>query len=134
MSDMAKVHVRKILLAWCRNEANTAKRIVELAGEGTRVVKAHPGGAYTDALTSEVLLTGQESEETVARIQGDQDWLHIDYIWESSGPPAVEPTPGVPASLAAALEDWLSVSTTPDEEVAEYIGWSVAEVKACREE
>ncbi|MEV6712567.1 hypothetical protein AB0M48_11045 [Lentzea sp. NPDC051208] len=37
-------------------------------------------------------------------------------------------TAGIPDSLSAALDDWISSWGTPDEEIAEFIGWSVDKV------
>lgn len=41
-------------------------------------------------------------------------------------------TPGVPTSLRRALEEWAVDEATPDEEIAEFIGWPVARVREHR--
>ena len=54
-------------------------------------------------------------------------WIHIDQIESEPGPLPV--TAGIPESLSAALDDWISTLSTPDEEIAEFIGWSVDKVR-----
>ncbi|GAA1319160.1 hypothetical protein OOK39_45670 [Streptomyces sp. NBC_00264] len=39
----------------------------------------------------------------------------------------------IPGSLADALQDWLGSAGTLDEDVAEFVGWSVDEVARHRE-
>ncbi|GIE78590.1 hypothetical protein Aph02nite_45400 [Actinoplanes philippinensis] len=41
-------------------------------------------------------------------------------------------TPGVPPSLRKALEEWVVDESTPDDEVADFIGWPVARVREHR--
>ena len=43
-------------------------------------------------------------------------------------------TPGIPVSLGHAIQDWLAMLATSDEEVAEFIGWPVERNRALREE
>ncbi|MFD3941777.1 hypothetical protein [Streptomyces sp. NPDC058579] len=50
---------------------------------------------------------------------------HLDRPEDSMAP--VDPA-GVPHSLSEALQDWLGMSSTPDEDTAEFVGWSVEEV------
>jgi hypothetical protein len=40
--------------------------------------------------------------------------------------------PGVPPSLGQAIDDWISQTSTPDDEIAEFIGWSVEKVREHR--
>ncbi|WP_435111892.1 hypothetical protein [Nocardiopsis synnemataformans] len=132
MNSTTQQHVRKILLAWRRDEAAVLRRIDELATEGLRVVVIDDTGVITDARTNQVLLTGHETEAEADLIRGDEDWLDRDYIWETASPPVVEPTGGLPASLCNALEEWLAQEATPAEEVAEWIGWTPEQVEECR--
>ncbi|MFI5841736.1 hypothetical protein ACIA8K_18700 [Catenuloplanes sp. NPDC051500] len=41
-------------------------------------------------------------------------------------------TPGVPRSLRRVLEEWAVDESTPDEEIAEFIGWPVDRVREHR--
>ena len=41
-------------------------------------------------------------------------------------------TPGVPPSLRRALEAWAVDESTPDEEIAQFIGWTVERVREHR--
>ncbi|MBL7258789.1 hypothetical protein [Paractinoplanes lichenicola] len=41
-------------------------------------------------------------------------------------------TAGVPPSLRRALEEWVTQDSTPDEEIAAFIGWPVPKVREYR--
>ena len=41
-------------------------------------------------------------------------------------------TPGVPPSLQRALQEWVVDDLTPDEDIAEFIGWTVGRVREHR--
>jgi hypothetical protein len=41
-------------------------------------------------------------------------------------------TPGVPPSLGRVLEEWAVDESTPDEEIATFIGWPVGKVREHR--
>ncbi|WP_250037654.1 hypothetical protein [Paractinoplanes maris] len=41
-------------------------------------------------------------------------------------------TPGVPPSLRRALQEWVVDELTPDEDIAEFIGWTVERVREHR--
>ncbi|GAB2571732.1 hypothetical protein Aab01nite_04160 [Paractinoplanes abujensis] len=41
-------------------------------------------------------------------------------------------TPGVPLSLQQALQEWVVDESTPDEDIAEFIGWTVERVREHR--
>ena len=70
-------------------------------------------------------------DEATQRLDPDRKWMHIDSLDEDGD--EVEPV-GIPDSLADALQDWLGTTSTPDEDVAEFVGWSVKEVARHREE
>ena len=78
--------------------------------------------------------SGIEGYDAVAeRLDPDKKWFHCDHLWDEVPLSDVE-TPGVPPSLGRAIEDWLATTSTPDTEIAEFIGWSVDTVRAHREE
>jgi hypothetical protein len=41
-------------------------------------------------------------------------------------------TPGVPATLGQAIDDWMAQAATTDEDIAEFIGWPVEKVREQR--
>lgn len=89
--------------------------------------------AITDWRTGDLIVHGaggiEAYDATAARLDPDGKWLHIDTVDEGGAP--VE-FPGIPASLADFLQDWLGAA--PDEDVASFVGWSVEEVARHREE
>lgn len=89
----------------------------------------------TDWRTEDLLASGTGSYEAydaaVRRLDPAGKWVHVDTVDEDP----TEPAPaGIPTSLADALQDWVGTTSTPDEEVAEFVGWSVEEVALHREE
>lgn len=87
----------------------------------------------TDWRTGDLIINGaggyESYGEAAQRLDPDGKWLHIDTVDEGGAP--VE-FPGIPASLADFLQDWLGAA--PDEDVASFVGWSVEEVARHREE
>ena len=73
-------------------------------------------------------------EAAGARLDPDDTWFHIDHA-DGDEDDYAEPVDhhGVPESLANALQDWLGMTSTPNEDVAVVVGWSVEEVKRHRE-
>lgn len=71
------------------------------------------------------------SSPDCVRLDPDGKWLHIDSL--DTEPGSVD-LAGLPASLADALQDWLGSTGTSDEDVAQFVGWSVEEVARHREE
>lgn len=65
------------------------------------------------------------------RLDPDGMWFNADFFAEDEPLPDVI-TPGVPPSLGQAIDDWLSQTSTPDDEIAEFIGWSVEKVNEHR--
>ena len=59
----------------------------------------------------------------------DGMFIHIDNLAQQRARPD---NPGIPHSLAGALEDWVDLLTTPDEDNARFVGWPVADVAAAR--
>ncbi|WP_399553847.1 hypothetical protein OG473_39290 (plasmid) [Streptomyces anulatus] len=94
-----------------------------------------PTWEITDWRTGELIKGGTGSYEAydaaAVQLAPDCKWIHIDNVDDELTEVEVA---GVPASLANALQDWIGSAGTPDEDVAAFVGWSVAEVARHREE
>src|SRR5690606_40940718 len=78
---------------------------------------------WSSDVCSSDLLDGYD--ETTERLDPEGTWVHIDHIEPEVAPlPVIE---GIPESLGTALADWIGYRGTPDEEVAEFIGWPRSE-------
>lgn len=145
MTDTA-VHdyVRALLRQRLADEQARQERISALEKEGHRLVDGGQTGRteddqatweITDWRTGALLVSGTGDHGTydaeAMRLDPDGKWLHIDNVDDDGT--VVEPV-GIPASLADALQDWLGMAATSDEDVAEFVGWSVDEVARHREE
>ncbi len=88
-----------------------------------------------DWRTSQLLAKGAGGVEAYnaayERLNADGTWVDYDTVGDVL--PADVLTPGVPSSLGSALEDWVGTPSTPDTEIAEFIGWSVTDVRAHRQ-
>lgn len=129
----------------CRLTDENARldRIRALEAAGHRMVDGGQTGRteddqatweITDWRTGEVLASGigdNAYDSEGARLDPDGKWLHIDNVEEDM---AEVESAGFPASLADFLQDWLGSAGTSDEDVAEFVGWSVEEVARHREE
>jgi hypothetical protein len=76
-------------------------------------------------------LDGYDAE--TQRLDPEGKWFHRDLLQDEVPLSKVE-TPGVPPSLGQAIEDWLGAVGTPDEEIAEFIGWPVEKVTEHRDQ
>lgn len=132
-------YVRALLHQYRADEGARQERIRALEADGRRIVDGGQTGQdsweITDWRTGDLLALGTggivDYDAASTRLDPDGEWLHIDRV--DVDPVDVEPV-GFPASLADALQDWLGLVTTPDEDVAQFIGWSVEEVARHREE
>lgn len=132
-------YVRALLRQYRADDEARQETIRALEADGRRIVDggqtSQDSWEITDWRTEEVLASGTDGlrgyDAAASRLDPDGTWLHIDRI--DSDETSVEPV-GIPASLAGALEDWLGSVGTPDEDVAEFVGWSVEEVTRHREE
>lgn len=144
VDTVVRDYVRALLRQRLADEQARQDRIRALEKDGHRLVDGGQTGRtdddqatweITDWRTGDVLVSGTGDDSTydaaAMRLDPDGKWLHIDNV-EDDGT-EVEPV-GIPASLANALQDWLGVTSTPDEDVAEFVGWSVEEVARHREE
>jgi hypothetical protein len=132
-------YVRALLRQYRADEDARLERIRVLEAEGRRVVSGGQVGEdsweITDWRTGEILVNGTGGidayDEAADRLDPDGKWLHLDNI--DTEPADVE-IAGIPASLADALQDWLGSAGTPDEDVAQFVGWPTEEVARHREE
>ena len=131
-------YVQALLRQHRADEDNRLESIRALEEAGRRIVDGGQTGqdtwAITDWRTGDLIASGTGGYDdygaAAARLDPDGKWLHIDNIDADST--SVEPV-GLPASLAEALQDWLGLVATTDEEVAQFVGWSVEEVARHRE-
>lgn len=132
-------YVQALLRQYRADEDARQERILALEAAGRRIVGGGQTGQdsweITDWRTGELLASGtggiDDYDAATMRLDPDGMWLHIDTI--DAEPASVEPL-GIPASLADALQDWLGSAGTPDEDVAQFVAWSVEEVARHREE
>lgn len=139
--DAVREHACRVLQAASSENQTRLRHAEELERAGHRIV----GGGQTgpdswtiyDWRTNQLLAegaTGIEGYDAVAeRLDPDDRWFHCDHLWDDVPLTDVE-TPGVPPSLGRAIEDWLGSTGTPDAEIAEFVGWSVDDVRARRKE
>lgn len=132
-------YVQALLRQYRTDEDARQERIRALEAEGRRIVDGGQTGqdawAITDWRTGNLIAKGtgghRDYDAAAARLDPDGKWLHIDTV--DADPVNVEPV-GIPASLADALQDWLGSAGTADEDVAEFVGWSVEDIARHREE
>lgn len=132
-------YVQALLRRSRADEETRQERIRALEAAGRLIVDGGQTGQdeweITDWRTGETLASGTGGPEAYGeagqRLDPDGTWLHIDNL--DTDPVDVEPV-GIPASLADALQDWLGSTATSDEDVAQFVGWSVDEVARHREE
>lgn len=139
-TDTAVRDYVQALLRQCRSDEDARQeRIRALEAAGRRMVNGGQTGEdeweITDWRTGETLASGTGGldayGEAGQRLDPNGTWLHIDNL--DTGLADVEPI-GIPASLADALQDWLGSTATPDEDIAQFVGWSVEDVARHREE
>lgn len=139
-TDTAVRDYVQALLRQCRSDEDARQeRIRALEAAGRRMVNGGQTGEdeweITDWRTGETLASGTGGldayGEAGQRLDPNGTWLHIDNL--DADLVDVEPV-GLPASLADALQDWLGMASTPDEDVAQFVGWSVEDVARHREE
>ncbi|MEV4413777.1 hypothetical protein [Catellatospora sp. NPDC049609] len=134
--DLVQEYVRRYLVAQREAERSLADAVDKLKASGHRIIDggqtSQSTWQYTDWHTGEVIASGDagtSDDEVLAALDPDDMYLHIDNIERQP----VEPeNPGIPQSLASALEDWVDLLTTPDEDIARFVGWSVEDVAAAR--
>lgn len=56
--------------------------------------------------------------------------FHADGLYAEIAPDPA--TPGIPPSLSRAIEEWVCAPSTPDEDIATFVGWPVGKVREHR--
>ncbi len=140
-TDAVREHARRVLEASRGDDQARLRHVEELERAGHRIV----GGGQTsgdswaiyDWRTNQLIAEGDNGIEgydaAAGRLGPDEKWFHSDHLWDDVPITDVEPV-GLPPSLGLAIEDWIGAMSTPDAEIAEFIGWSVDSVRAHREE
>jgi hypothetical protein len=143
MTDLTRQHVRKILEARMLDETSRATAIRDLEASGKRLIDSGQTDRLEDGTsvweirdwrTKEVLAggTGDDGyDDACKELDPAGTWLHIDNVEDTLTEPV---TGGLPHSLGHALDDWVGATSTPDEDIAEWVGWSVEKVRRCRSE
>lgn len=138
-TDVTREHIRRVLKAQRRAEDARLRRAEELERAGRRIVEggqvSHDRWVIRDWRTDEVLAEGNggldEYDAVATRLDPDHTWFHADHLYDDEPEPYVT-TPGMPPSLGAAIEDWVAAPASPDEEIAEFVGWSIEKVQEHR--
>lgn len=145
--DLTKIHVRKVLEARAAWQAVFTAKVRELEAAGRVLVDAGQAGSYgddsrapwevTDWRTGKALASGRGNyEEFIAefdRLNADGRWILVGPVIEEYGSPEYPSTPGLPDSLAKALEEWVEVTAEADD-VAAWTGAPVDYVAQCMRE
>lgn len=141
MSEAIVIHVRKILQAREAEWVATMAEVEKLEAAGCRIITGGQTGRDTwdivDWRTDEIIAEGGGGLDGYAkaheRLNPEGTWHHMDPI---AADIMIDPAPteGVPPSLAQALEDWIGQLNTPDDEIAQVVGWSEDDVARCRQD
>ncbi|GAB2594470.1 hypothetical protein Aab01nite_82980 [Paractinoplanes abujensis] len=126
----AAAYVRAYLRAPFRADEARRRRARQIVRAGGRVVT---GGMtcgaqweLRDWLTDE--LVGRGSDGPGGLRVALLGLCHADSLYAESD----ITTSDVPLSLRRALEEWVCEPDTPDEDIAEFVGWAVDLVRECR--
>jgi hypothetical protein len=142
--DTIRDYIRALLRANLALDHERLKRISLLEEAGRRIVDGGQTGEdsweITDWRSGEVLASGSDGiagyEAASVRLDPDGKWYHVDHADGDEDDEDADRVDhnGLPDSLANALQDWLGMISTPDEDVAAVTRWSVEEVKRHRDE
>ncbi len=138
-TDIVREHIGRVLEAQLAAEDVRLQRAEDLERAGHRIVSggqvSRDGWEITDWRTGELIAEGNDGlagyDAATDRLDPENMWFHVDRLDDDEPLPDVT-TPGMPPSLGSAIEDWIGQSSTPDEEIAEFIGWSVEKVREHR--
>lgn len=132
-------YARALLLQDLADHQARQKRISDTEAAGLRVVGGSQGArgaddkatwTITDWRTGNLLEHGIGEYDDYSKRMAEEGWVHIDSLY---GDVEDVDAPGVPETLTGLLQDWISMTITPHEDVALLTGWSVEEVARLRE-
>lgn len=144
--DLTRRHARAALVKIEAEYDAADLRILELQALGYRVISGGPDSgydkdgvcdwSYTDWRTGEPLIAGRSTlavmDDRMAEADPDGRWWHIYGIHEEFLGVTRVHTDGLPATLGAVIEDWVSSHHVPATELAEWVDWPVERVAAIR--
>ncbi|EWM65076.1 MULTISPECIES: hypothetical protein [Micromonospora] len=138
-TDVVKEHIVRILQERVRVDEARYDLAVDLNRRGHRVIferrTSGDGWEIRDWLTDELLAEGDDGHDgyaaTVKRLDPDDMWYHEDFL-DDEEPLQTVTTLGMPPTLGQAIDDWVAQLSTSDEEIAQFIGWSVEKVREHR--
>ncbi|WP_159026601.1 hypothetical protein [Streptomyces vietnamensis] len=134
-------YIEALLRRSLAERLNRLERLEQLEKDGHRIIdggQTH-GDAWeiTDWRTGDLIERGIGGypgyDKAVQRLDPDGKWILHENVDNDDDQEDIEPV-GVPASFADLLQDWLGLRSTPDEDVAAVVGWSVEEVARHRQE
>ncbi|MDJ0384963.1 hypothetical protein [Streptomyces sp. G-G2] len=140
--DLTRRYIRKWLDANERVQEQFAQKVAEVEAAGHRLIDGGQTGSYDDAgraswaindwRTGAVLASGCDDYEgysaAVAKADPDNCWILVDNLSEETGLPEVDSIPGLPDSLAEALQEWVESKAAPLE-VAAWINERLEDVE-----
>jgi hypothetical protein len=133
VTDLCREHVRRYLRAPFLADEARRRRAREMAMGDGRVVSGLLTSAIRwelrDWLTGDLIAQGDGGPDALqaamlTRLQADDLYAEI--------PGADSDTPGLPSSLSRMLEEWVCAPSTPDEDIAEFVGWPPSQVREHR--
>jgi hypothetical protein len=138
-TDVVREHIRRVLQAQLQTDDARFERAEELERTGHRIVDggqvSQNGWEIRDWHSGELIAQGEDGiagyDAAAARLDPDNKWVHVDHLHDDVPLPEVM-TPGLPPSLGRAIEEWIGQMSTTDEEIAEFVGWSVERVREHR--
>lgn len=132
VTELVRNHVRKLLLAPSLAENARRRRAREIVRAGYTVVQdvrvSATGWELRDFLTGAVIACGDDFPAGLDAALANR-YLARDLYTEIPGLELT--TPGIPPSLSRAIEEWVFAPSTPDEEIAEFVGWTPGRVREC---
>lgn len=139
--ELVKQHVIALLGKSRELQEAIEQRVREHEAAGGRVIDGgpvdHDTWEVTDYGTGETLAKGDYGLQGLFECLGSsqaESWALIDPLTEDLYDDELLITPGLPESLCDALDNWIGSRATPDEEVAEFVGWPVERVAQARED
>lgn len=137
--DPAREHVRRVLEQGYEHDLVELRGYEEHERAGRRIVDMGQDGpdswAVHDWRTGELLARGEgdfdDFDAALERLDPDNVWVDRDGLFSDHVFDIVQ-TPGVPHSLAQALQEWVDGRNVTDDEIAQFVGWTTDKVHQLR--